>query len=412
MMIIASVMVLVSDAGVAFSYHEIEWAPRISIQEEYNDNLYLSSDDGVSDWISMVSPGICLNIQSPVSMLSFDYGADFTFYEKESANNSIGHNAFLDIRRQLWHTLELKITDRFIKSDYPLEITEGISDVRDRNTYHLNSGTVRILCHFGDENLFNIGYRNFLLEYEDPSVDDRMNHNPFTEVIYWLDPSNGIGIEYAVNKSEFEISSDLIQHEGKVVLSHRFDPRTELCFGYAFSDMDFIGTGGDYRIHDWNLGITYILADDLSISLGTGYYIQKAADVQDDDTYSLYAELEKRFKRGFIKVGATKGYDENFVDVGYVGYSRCRVVEGKISYMLVGDLFFNLSGFFRNDLFPRPGFDQDQEETRSEVGGGLAYTILERCSASIDYTYSERDSNQDQHDYSENRLIFKVVLKR
>lgn len=409
-MIITSLMILASNARPAFSGYEIEWAPRISIQEEYDDNIYLSNDGAVSDWISVLSPGLRVYINSPISTLSFGYGADFTFYGKESSNNNVGHNAFLDIYQQVWQALELKITDRFIKSDYPLEITEGISNVRGRDTYYRNTGTLQILYHFGNENLFNIGYRNLLLEYEDSSIDDTMNHNLFTQVMYWFNPSNGIGIEYAGNKGEFEISNDFVQREGKVTLSHRFSPRTELCFGYAFSNMDFVGSEGDYNIRDWSLGITHTLANDLSISVGTGYYIQRASDVQDDDTYSLYGELEKKFKRGFIKLGATKGYDENFFDPGYIGYSRCRVVEGRGSCMLVQDLSFNLSGFFRNDVFPRPGFDQ--EEKRWEVGGGLAYTILEWCSAGIDYIHSERDSNIDLYDFRNNRLVFRLVLER
>ena len=85
-------------------------------------------------------------------------------------------------------------------------------------------------------------------------------------------------------------------------------------------------------------------------------------------------------------------------------------MEGRGSYMLVQDLSFNLSGFFRKDVFPRQDFDQ--EEKRWEVGGGLTYTILEWCSAGIDYTHSERDSNIDLYDFRNNRLFFRLVLER
>jgi len=411
MIFITSVIILVSNTMPVFAGYDIAWTPRISIQEEHDDNLYLANDDGVSDWITVVSPGLYLDIHSPVSMLFFDYEAGFTFYQKESVNNTVRHNAFVDIHQHLFESLELRITDRFIKWEDPIEIIDGVWGVRrTRNTYCRNVGEAQILHHFGDENLFTMGYRNLLLENEDPLLDDSMNHNYFTEAVYWFNPSNGISIEYAYNKGEFETYDDFKQNEGKATLSHRFDLLTELCLGYAFSTMDLQGANGDYHIHDWSLGITYTLPDDLSISLGTGYYIRRASGVEDDDTYSLYAELEKVFKRGFAKVGTTKGYDENFFDAENLGFSMCWIVEGQGSYMLVENIALNLSGLFRNDVFPRPGVDR--EEDRWEVGGGVAYTISEWCSAGIDYAYRERDSDIDLYDYTDNRFIFKLVFER
>jgi len=76
---------------------------------------------------------------------------------------------------------------------------------------------------------------------------------------------------------------------------------------------------------------------------------------------------------------------------------------------MIWAISFNLSGFFRNDVFPRPDFDQ--EERRWEIAAGMGYNIFNRLSLGINYIYRERNSNIDICDYKDNRLIFRLVLE-
>jgi uncharacterized protein (PEP-CTERM system associated) len=78
--------------------------------------------------------------------------------------------------------------------------------------------------------------------------------------------------------------------------------------------------------------------------------------------------------------------------------------------MLADKLALNLSGFFRNDVFPDPGVNQ--KEKRYMIITGLNYNILKWFSASINYVLRERDSNIDAYDYKDNRWIIRLMLKR
>ena len=57
-------------------------APSVTVREEYNDNIYLTSSGEIDDFITTVTPGVTLSYNRDFLTLSMSYGLQFLFYVK------------------------------------------------------------------------------------------------------------------------------------------------------------------------------------------------------------------------------------------------------------------------------------------------------------------------------------------
>ncbi|SDM85458.1 uncharacterized protein, PEP-CTERM system associated [Geoalkalibacter ferrihydriticus] len=73
---------LVAEASAAFRI-----SPQLLVRQEYNDNIELSSDDKISDFITTIMPGVRLTWETRPATLSLDYNLRFRFYLEHDERN-------------------------------------------------------------------------------------------------------------------------------------------------------------------------------------------------------------------------------------------------------------------------------------------------------------------------------------
>ena len=76
---------------LCFAGYRYEIKPRISVQQVYDDNIYLDSADEESDYLIFVSPGINMTISSQNNSLSLDYSPVWVWYHTNDENNTVRH---------------------------------------------------------------------------------------------------------------------------------------------------------------------------------------------------------------------------------------------------------------------------------------------------------------------------------
>ncbi|RLB32701.1 MAG: hypothetical protein DRH12_19185, partial [Deltaproteobacteria bacterium] len=127
---IFSMICILLTASIGNGQHHFEITPSISVSGEYDDNIYLDPDDEVSDYITTVRPRLSLALVTQHTRLEAAYSPSFVWYNDEDENNTTRHEGSLRCGQQLGRYLRLDISDTFIKSEEPLETTEGIVGVR------------------------------------------------------------------------------------------------------------------------------------------------------------------------------------------------------------------------------------------------------------------------------------------
>ena len=92
--------------------------PAISVNETYDDNIYLTRTDKTSDFITAVTPSLALNILSQHTKLGVSYAPSFVWYADYSENNTTRHLANAKWDQQLSQYLSFNLTDSYIKLNY------------------------------------------------------------------------------------------------------------------------------------------------------------------------------------------------------------------------------------------------------------------------------------------------------
>lgn len=391
----------------AFAKYHFDFIPSISVSEVYDDNIYLSSTNEKSDYITTVTPGFSLNVLSENNHLELSYAPSFVWYDKEDQNDTVRHSGTLTFEQNLTQHLSFDFTDTYIKSEDPLEDTEDVEGVRNtRNIYERNTARISLRYLFGPENALTVGYGQSQLENEDRTLDDGRTQDPYANVTYWFNVKNGIELNYGFTKADFwrddsSIAGD--DYDGNSVgirYIYRFTPHTNGSIGYDFASRDFDGFSEDYNVHTGSISFDHAFSPDLSLTVGGGYFIQKNDRSDDENGYTYNTALIKRFERGSVTVGGNGGWDENYLDAERSGFSRYWSVDTTAEYQILESLGSYVGGSYRTDK------EADRGKRNSWRGNcGIRWAFLRWFSLSLDYSHAERDDDDNMRDYKDNRIM-------
>jgi opacity protein-like surface antigen len=404
-----SLFPMTSLAGYSF-----ELVPRISVSQVYDDNIYLDNINEKSDYLTTLSPGINLTISSLSNSLSLDYAPTWVWYDEYDENDTVRQAATLAFWQNMAEHLRFDLTDTYLKTEEPIEETEEVEGVRTtRNTYQRNTGSASLRYQFGPEDTIALGYRNNLLENEDPTLDDGTIQIPFCSISYWFNVKNGLELNYEFTKAIFwrdddSLAGDNYQgHAAGLRYNYRFTPHTRGSIGYNFTNRNFEGLTEDYKIQEGSVSFEHAFSPDLSVSIGGGYFIQQNEISDDEPGYSYDASLAKRFERGSFTIGGRGGWDEAYLEAERRGFIRFWSANTRLDYRIIEPLSLYAGASYRQDKDPT---DREWKTWRGNCG--LRWAFLRWFSLSLDYSYAERDDDVDTEDYSVNRVMLLLTATK
>jgi hypothetical protein len=135
--------VLIVGAGQVAKAAEFKAIPSIALRGEYNDNIFFTRDETISDYIGTGSPG--LEIINRTERLNLNLNGAFHFIRYEDADelDSDDYDAQGRIRYQLTPVLTGSAGAAYIKDSRPdreIEETGLVQDVRTRRRQRYNGG--------------------------------------------------------------------------------------------------------------------------------------------------------------------------------------------------------------------------------------------------------------------------------
>ncbi len=250
--------------------------PRLSIHEQYDDNLDLEPENENSDWITVVSPGISLELEAPNTTTTLDYEAGFSFYADDSSRNSASHQGQVELDQNLSRYLRFHLSDTFVRSeDAIVETEDGIDIRRERGIYYRNTGEASLSYDFGVENLVTAGYRNHYMDDRSSMNEDSVGNEGFVNLDAWFTPRFGIGITSLYNQSRFERSDNFDQYAAGLTVNYRWQEARRVYARYDLLYQDFEPSEADnYRVHQGSLDLSMALSAYTDLNLEGGYFIQ------------------------------------------------------------------------------------------------------------------------------------------
>jgi hypothetical protein len=386
--------------------------PQITIQEEYNDNINLTSRAAKSDWISTIYPGIKFSGSDNTYGLNLDYKMGLLFFASGTDNNAVSHLGKVNGYYRFNPRWAFRIKEDFLRSTDTREVDPLLSAVENQSYYSSNQSRNPFLRNvlepsleyqFGKEDLVTLTYRNNIFQTQNPLSQNSQENLVKVGITYWLDIRNGILGEYSFSKGTFERSADLQSQLTRFRYTHRFNPATSLFGEYSFQRNDSTTSGMNYTTHNPSFGVNHAFNQTLSGTAQVGYY-WKNSDLGSNNNFSYQANLTQKEQKTTYTFSFQGGFTQDLFSSQNLGFTRFNRGLGRISHRILERLTLSITG-----MIERAEFDNNRTDWISGVTGSTSYQILEWLTLSVEASHRENNSTVDINSYIENRAIFKMT---
>jgi hypothetical protein len=360
----------------------ITFTPRLSVEEEYTSNFFLTSDHEEYDFTTIVTPGFTTQLIGRTGSVSLYYDPAYHYYSDHTEYNSWAHHAGITGTQQATRNSAVHFTNSFLYTSEPADTynifssanqpstttqTSGsrttpsfdsgsasisnssstsvfdaagnqgnqitnrdISQRGNREIYYTNSANLGLTHRFGANDTIRIDYTYTILENDDPEIDDNQSHSPSVLVSYWLVPNQWrVEAEGTYTRGIYDgLSDDFNNWQGEFEVFKQLNRHLEGLIRYSHSSMLFDGETDeehreeDYQIYNPSIGIRYASQEDTHIQVSVGYYIQDRKINEDDSGFIVNCDLEKTwtFRQATIQVTGASGYDIASLDAENLGF--------------------------------------------------------------------------------------------
>jgi len=387
-----------------------EWSTRISLSEEYDDNIFLAPDNEEDDWITSVTPGLTLSVIMEETEVNLDYDLSLRWYATNDEYDDVAHSLTLSGLEgiPIAEHLTLDLDESLQIAEDPIETTENVTSVRrTRERYYRNTFRGRINYLFGEEDALYGGAHHTLLENDDPDVEDSQGYGPIAGINYWFNIHHGFGFDYSYTRGDFDVSEDYDRHVGSITYTYRFSPRTQANLSYIYDSLDYKGATEDYVVHTTTAGLSRNFTDQMSGSISGGYYVQDPDEGDDEDGYSGTVSLAQRSEKSTFTLAGSTGYRLQYFEAENLGFSKFYNASATLGYQLLERLSASLSGFYSRDEYEETAPEREDKTW----GGGAAFDwlLLRWLSGSLSYQYRQRDSDNVFDEYTDNRVMLTLT---
>jgi len=387
-----------------------EWSTRISLSEEYDDNIFLAPDNEEDDWITSVTPGLTLSVIMEETEVNLDYDLSLRWYATNDEYDDVAHSLTLSGLEgiPIAEHLTLDLDESLQIAEDPIETTENVTSVRrTRERYYRNTFRGRINYLFGEEDALYGGAHHTLLENDDPDVEDSQGYGPIAGINYWFNIHHGFGFDYSYTRGDFDVSEDYDRHVGSITYTYRFSPRTQANLSYIYDSLDYKGATEDYVVHTTTAGLSRNFTDQMSGSISGGYYVQDPDEGDDEDGYSGTVSLAQRSEKSTFTLAGSTGYRLQYFEAENLGFSKFYTASATLGYQLLERLSASLSGFYSRDEYEETAPEREDKTW----GGGAAFDwlLLRWLSGSLSYQYRQRDSDNVFDEYTDNRVMLTLT---
>ncbi len=354
----------------------IIFTPRLSVEEEYTSNFFLTSDHEEYDFTTIVSPGFTTQLQGRTGSVSLNYDPAYHYNSDHTDYNSWAHRAGIAGTQQATRNTAINFTNSFLHTAEPTDTrsifsagnetsaTTQTSDSRptpsfdsgaapvfnssstpvfdssgnqgtritnryfsqrrSRETYFTNSANLGLTHQFGADDTIRVDYTYTILENDDPEIEDNQSHSPSVLVSYWLVPNQWrVEAEGTYTRGIYDgLSDDFNNWQGEFEVFKQLNRHLEGLIHYSHSSMLFDGDEEDYQIYNPSIGIRYASLEDTHIQVSVGYYLQDQKISEDDSGFIVNCDLEKTwtFRLATIQVSGASGYDIASLDAENLGF--------------------------------------------------------------------------------------------
>ena len=399
------------------------FTPRVSVSETYDDNIDLVPHNKDSDWITVVSPGVNLLLETQHTDLTLDYEAGFSFYAEDSSRNTTRQQGQISWQQQMAEHFRFNLRDAFSRSEDPITVEDDrVTDIsRGREVQYRNTGEANISWQFGAEDLVTLGYRNLLLNSNSDQTEDSRTNEGFLGLSSWFIHEFGIDLASSFSRWEFQQSqdftgtpsNDFYRYSAGLTLNYRWRPKHIIYAQYNIVYQDFDHESGgsstleneDYIVHQPSLGLSLDLGPNTDFGLELGYFRQELEHKKGEDGYVSNGSFNTRGERTTFSFQTYTGYSLDYGTSDNQGFSKYSDNSANLGYKLTENLNLFAAARYRWENFT------ETNRTDHTYGGraGLSYKFRDWLNLSLEGGHLRRDSTESDQEFTDNRVTLRIT---
>ncbi len=399
------------------------FTPRLSVGESYTDNLELTPDNELYDFITTVSPGADIEISGELSSLSLSYTPTYASYLRFPENDTLRHESTVAASRQLSRSTRLEFSNDYLYTEDPLyedtlydddretPVSEADTTIRQgRETYSVNTATVGVVNQFGPEDSLELGYAYYFMDNSSPLEEDHDYHRPSVTLNYWPVPGQyGSQAEVSFTRRYYEETEDYNDLLGRLRFIRRLGPHLDIFAEYTHERTEYLEEGADYQLYSPLVGFVWDEYAHSSIAASFGYFFQDSdgAESESGPIGSIEAVYNWRERHSLSLLGDI-GYTRADAGAENLGFTTFYSVMGVLDYQLARRWISNVSVGYRRHIYTDE--NPDREDAVWTTSAGLAYQPSVWMVVEAGYAFRQVESNIDTNDYTENQAFINVTL--
>jgi hypothetical protein len=386
---------------------QITFSPRLTLSEEYTDNVNRTREDREEDFIFRVTPGATLGVNGKKSGLSLRYDPSYSDYKINTDLNRWSHSAGLNAYAQFTKNTRGFFDNAFIYTEDP-GLDESATGRTGRTPYFRNTSTVGVTNQFGAKDSWTLQYTHAEYRQDSDFSDDSTTYSPQFTLGYWFSSRWGFDTELRYTRGEFEITEDFQNTYGNFRLLYNYSRQTDWFIRYAHTVMDYVEDREDYEVYYPSLGFDYTYDENTFLSLEVGPLVRNYEDRSEEYGATAFADARKTwpFKRSNLSLFLRNGLDYDYVSSENLGLFYYTQAGGSANYQFTKDLSGDLNGSYRYNAYVDT--QPERHDNYYSAGTGLGYRITYYCNLRLNYSYINRQSNREIEEYYENRVYLGV----
>jgi hypothetical protein len=356
--------------------------PSLGLSVEYDDNILLTPNDEIDDFIFHITPGVVLELPSRKYAIRLGYQADILRYMDNTDLDTIHHSVLADARVALTAGLGLRLTDRFLITDdfsgFPVpELTERV----ERHENVLDAGADYTLR---ERYTFDANFRWFMVDYLDSDFDqfDRDEYTVAGTFFFRVMPKTSILGEVDYIWTRYDEPASAVARDSD---------------GWRF----WLGVKGDITAK------TTVL-----LKLGWEWKDYESPAREDWDGLVAEANVIWKYREpSEVRVFGGRANVESLFEGTNYYVSTYGGVE--VRHFLSERLIVRARGLGGVNDYPRDvlqPLQEDRSDTFFEAGVSLKYQMRRWLAFEIGYNYLVNNSNLDEFDYTDNRVKASVLF--
>ncbi|MCK9296321.1 MAG: outer membrane beta-barrel protein [Desulfobulbaceae bacterium] len=423
----------------------------LSVQQEYDSNIFQLEDDEEDRWTTTLLPTLALVSTGEKDEVSLTASSDLGWDHRLDERNFTHDLAFSGSRQvsQHWRVTMsdnysyndesperdmdpgLSVTARFQRAgryeqaevarllfpelsytpdDYLYVLTEldrrfsrasaitqqeverYLSNTEGRRRYSDNEFSIGAEYEFARDSLLTLGYRYFANDDRSANISEYYEHSPSVGLSYRFNQQWLASVTHEFTKGQYDTANDINENDTLFAVDYTLSPTDQLTASYEYDTTNFQGTSEDILDQTGELGWNHDLTATtrLTTTLSENYL---AREYNGDETEAgLDLGISRSLQKGSISLGAGYLYAQQKSDGSWDDLRENWTLDGGITYNLREDLTgtFNLA-YEKRYLWPEIGGKEDFDDY--EAGAALTYSFSRWFALTCRYTYNKLESN-------------------